>query len=58
MDNDELPIDVELSRDADKIVTATVIRIDCRRCGDFTAGIYRAAVLAHRAHMELVHGAS
>lgn len=58
MDDDELPIDVELSRDADKIVTATLIRIDCRRCGDWTTGVYRAAVLGHRAHMEIVHGVS
>lgn len=53
---DDVPDDLELSRDADKIVTALTVRIDCRRCGDFISGPYRAVVLSHRSHMELVHG--
>jgi hypothetical protein len=51
-----VPIDIELSRDADKVVTAISVRIDCRHCHDWSSGSYRAAWLGHVAHLEHCRG--
>jgi Pyruvate/2-oxoacid:ferredoxin oxidoreductase delta subunit len=53
---DDLPEDIELSRNADRIVTAVEIRIDCRHCWTFcTSGPYNAVHVEFEAHMKSAH---
>jgi Na+-translocating ferredoxin:NAD+ oxidoreductase RNF subunit RnfB len=40
----------ELSRDADKIVTATEVRVVCRHCGYWSAGSYAGALASFEEH--------
>jgi len=50
-----MPEDVELSRDAAKMVTALTIRIDCRLCWEGFQGDNQSAHLAYDGHMRKVH---
>lgn len=53
----ELPDDIELSRDAGKLVSATSFVIDCRYCWNRFDGNYREAHLAYEWHLPACNSA-
>jgi hypothetical protein len=55
---DDLPDDIELSCDADKMVTALTISITCRRCWQSFSGNYRESHAAYADHERTAHPAA